>query len=201
MGLPGTLVVVSRVAERSKLSPDEYLAWEREQHVRHEYFRGEVFAMAGGSMRHNALCSNVNAALVNALRERGCVVLTSDQRVGAGERDRYVYPDVSVVCGAVRVEPGTSDVLANPTIIVEVLSSSTEQYDRGLKWDGYQRLESLTDFLLVSQSEPHIELFRRDGEGAWLYRSARGGEDVMLSNGVALNVEAIFAETMHLPGD
>jgi len=192
---------VSRVAERSQLSPDEYLVWERAQPVRHEYFQGEVFAMAGGSMRHNALCSNVNAALSATLRARGCVVLTSDQRVGAGARDRYVYPDVSVVCGNVRLEPGTTDVLANPTILVEVLSSSTEQYDRGLKWDGYQRLASLTDYVLVSQAEPHIEHFRRDGVDSWIYRSARAGERIVLSNDVELEVDGIFAGAMTLPGD
>ena len=192
---------MTRVAQRSQVSPDDYLAWEREQTARHEYFRGEVFAMAGRSMRHNALCSNVIAALGNALRGRGCVVLTSDQRVGARQGDRYVYPDVSVVCGEVRVEPGTTDVLANPTILIEVLSSSTEQYDRGLKWDGYQRIESLTDYVLVSQAEPHIEHFRNDRGGTWLYRSAGPGERIALSNDVAFDVDAIFAGVMALPGD
>ncbi len=245
---------MSRHAERSQLSADEYLLWEREQPARHEFFRGEVFAMAGGSMRHNALCSSVNAALKNCpeietrrrvaeppgrvgtpkndvfsgregasppemtkericpkrifgqilsngLRARGCVVLTSDQRVGFRPRDRYVYADVSVVCGAVELEPGTSDVLANPTIIVEVLSSSTEQYDRGLKWDGYQKLDSLTDYVLVSQGEPRIEHFRRDASGGWTYRSARTGQRVGLSNGFELDVDALFAGMMVLPGD
>ena len=190
-----------RVAMRSQLSPEEYLAWEREQPTRHEYFRGEVFAMAGGSLRHNALCSNVHAALNRELRARGCVVLTSDQRVASRDRDRYVYPDVSVVCGEARTEPGTRDVVANPMVLVEVLSGSTEQYDRGAKWDGYQRLESLTDYVLVSQGEAHVEHFLRDGDGAWRYRSARAGERVVLTNGVELDVDAIFAGVMALPGD
>ncbi len=192
---------MSRVATRSQLSSDDYLTWEREQPARHEYFRGEVFAMAGGSLRHNALCSNVHAALNRELRARGCVVLTSDQRVGASERDRYVYPDVSAVCGEARTEPGTKDVLANPTILVEVLSSSTEQFDRGAKWDGYQRLESLTDYVLVSQAEPHVEHFLRDHGGTWRYRSARAGEVIVLSNGVELDVDTIFAGVMTLAGD
>src|SRR5690242_2577533 len=149
---------MARVALRSHLTPDEYLAWERTQPVRHEYYRGEVFAMAGGSMRHNVLCARVIEALGAQLRGR-CLVMTSDQRVVAAERDRYVYPDVSIVCGPMVAEPGTSDVLANPTILVEVLSESTEQYDRGGKWEGYQRLDSLTDYVLVSQAEPRIEHF------------------------------------------
>jgi Uma2 family endonuclease len=135
------------------MSPDEYLAWEREQPSRHEYFRGEVFAMAGGSMRHNALCARL-ARVLDAQVEGRCVVMSSDQRVVAANRERYVYPDLSVVCGPVISEPGTRDVLANPTILIEVLSSSTEQYDRGLKWEGYQQIETLTDYVLISQAAP-----------------------------------------------
>jgi Uma2 family endonuclease len=187
---------VTRVAQRSHVTPDEYLAWERNQPARHEFYRGEVFAMAGGSLRHNALC----ASLIEALRGR-CVVLTSDQRVVAANRERYVYPDVSIVCGPVIAEPGTSDVLANPTILVEVLSESTEQYDRGVKWEGYQRIESLTDYVLVSQSEQRIEHFRRDRTRTWLYQFAAGGERLVLSNDAVLDVDAIFAGLLELPGD
>jgi len=191
---------MARVAQRSHLTADEYLAWERDQPVRHEFFHGEVFAMAGGSMRHNALCASVIEVLRTQLRGR-CVVLTSDQRVVAARRERYVYPDISVVCGPVVTEPGASDVLANPTTIVEVLSNSTEQYDRGLKWDGYQRIESLTDYVLVSQAEPRIEHFRRDRTRTWLYQFAGAGERLTLSNEAVLDVDAIFAGMLDLPGD
>lgn len=156
--------------------------------------------MAGGSMRHNALCASIIETLRSQLRGR-CVVLTSDQRVVTGQRDRYVYPDVSVVCGAVAAEPGTSDVLANPTILVEVLSDSTEQHDRGLNWEGYQRIASLTDYVLVSQSERRIELFRRDHTRTWLYQLAGTGERLQLSNDAVLDVDAIFAGVLDLPGD
>lgn len=191
---------VARVAQRSHLTAEEYLVWERGQPVRHEFFHGEVFAMAGGTMRHNALCARLIELLAPQLRGR-CVVLTSDQRVVGADRDRYVYPDVSVVCGPVATEPGASDVLANPTLLIEVLSNSTEQYDRGLKWDGYQRLESLTDYLLVSQSQPRIEHFRRDRTRTWLYQFAAAGERLALSNNVTLDVDAIFAGMFDLPGD
>jgi len=191
---------MARVAERSHLTADEYLAWERDQPVRHEFFHGEVFAMAGGSMRHNALCARVIELLGAQLRGRW-VVLTSDQRVVAVRRDRYAYPDIAVVCGPALVEPGTSDVLANPTIIVEVLSSSTEQHDRGLKWEGYQRIESLTDYVLVSQAEPRIEHFRRDRTRTWLYQFAAAGERLVLSNDAVLDADAIFAGMLDLSGD
>ena len=156
--------------------------------------------MAGGSLRHNALCASVIESLGAQLRGR-CVVLTSDQRVVAVRRERYVYPDTAVVCGPAIVEPGTSDVLANPAIIVEVLSSSTEQYDRGLKWEGYQRIESVTDYVLVSQAEPRIEHFRRDRTRTWLYQFAAAGERIVLSNDAVLDVDAIFAGVFDLPGD
>jgi len=188
------------VAQRSHLTPDEYLAWERNQPVRHEFYRGEVLTMAGGSVRHNALCASVIEALRVQLRHR-CVVLTSNQRVVAANRERYVYPDVSIVCGPVITEPATSDVLANPTLLVEVLSESTEQYDRGLKWEGYQSIESLTDYVLVSQSERRIEHFRRDRTRTWLYQFAAAGERLVLSNDAVLDVDAIFAGVLELPGD
>jgi Uma2 family endonuclease len=190
---------VTRVAARSHLTVDEYLTWERVQPIRHEYFRGEVFAMAGGSVRHNALCASVIEALRSQLRGR-CAVMTSDQRV-ASDRERYVYPDVSVVSGPVVVAPGTSDVLVNPTVLVEVLSDSTEQYDRGLKWEGYQRIESLTDYVLVSQSELRIEQFRRDRSRTWLYQTAGSGERLTLSVGAVLDVDEMFAGALALPGE
>jgi Uma2 family endonuclease len=191
---------MARLAERVGMTPDDYLAWERAQPVRHEYFHGEVFAMAGGSLRHNALCTRLGGLLDAQLRGP-CVVLSSDQRLVAARGERYVYPDLSVVCGPAAVQPGTSDVLTNPTILVEVLSASTEQYDRGLKWDGYQRIPSLTDYLLVSQAEPRIEHFRRDRTRTWTYQFAAAGERLVLANEVALDVDAVFAGLLDLPGD
>lgn len=188
---------MGRVATRSHMTADEYLAWERAQPTKHEFFHGEVFAMAGGSPRHNALCGRIIAFASGALP--GCVVLTSDQRVTMASRSRYVYPDISVVCGTLELE--ANDVLTNPTILVEVLSASTEQYDRGLKWEGYQRIVSLADYVLVSQTEPRIEHYRRAVDGSWTYRAAGPGEHVTLSTGAALNVDEIFAGVIDLPGD
>lgn len=192
---------MARVAERSGISPADFLTWERAQAERHEFFQGEVFAMAGGSPRHNALCANVSAALHASLRNGSCHVFSSDQRIGVGQRQRYVYPDLSITCGPVSLEPGTSDVITNPTVVVEVLSASTEQYDRGMKWEGYQRIPSLTDYLLVSQSEPRIEHFRRQGDGQWVYQSAGAGGRVTLSTGAVLHVDDIFAGMLEIAGE
>lgn len=179
------------------MTADEYLAWEREQPEKHEFFHGEVFVMAGGSPRHNALCGRIIALASGGLPQ--CVVLTSDQRVTMASRGRYVYPDVSIVCGALELETG--DVLLNPTILVEVLSSTTEQYDRGLKWASYQRIASLSDYVLVSQAEPLLEHFRRAADGSWTYRAAGPGERVILSAGTVLAVDELYTGVLALPGD
>jgi len=179
------------------MSPEEYLAWERREERKHEYFEGEVYAMAGGSPRHNRLSSKITSTLETALGGR-CHVFSSDQRIRSRER-RYVYPDVSVVCDAPVIEQ--QDVLVNPTIIVEILSSTTEQYDRGLKWDGYQMLSSLTDYVLVSQERARIEQFARTPDGRWVYTSANAGDHIRLTNGTLLDIDAIFAGVFELPGD
>lgn len=192
---------MGRVAERSQLTAAEYLAWEREQPVKHEFFHGEVFAMAGGTPRHNALAMSVGAELRAVLRSRGCSILSSDQRLAFPPDARYVYPDVTVVCGPPAFQPGTNDVITNPSILVEVLSSSTEEYDRGLKWTGYQRIAALTDYLLVAQTEARIEHYRRNADGSWTYRTAGPGERVALTGGGTFAVDAVYAGVFDLPGE
>ncbi len=192
---------MTRVAERTQLTAPEYLAWEREQETKHEFFHGEVFAMSGGSYRHNALGARTSLALQVALRGSKCFVLTSDQRVSLWNEQRYVYPDATVVCGAIESQAGTNDVLLNPAILVEVLSKSTELYDRGLNWEGYQRIASLTDYLLVSQAKVQIEQFRRREGNHWDYVSYGPGERVVLTNGAELELDAIFDGVFALAGD
>jgi Uma2 family endonuclease len=191
---------MTRVAARSKLTAAEYLAWEREQTDKHEFHAGEVFAMAGGSPRHNVIAGNIQTALKLALKGR-CVALPSDQRVMFDDGARYVYPDVSVVCGKAVLQDGTKDVLVNPTILVEVLSSGTEQHDRGLKWKGYQRLASLTDYLLVAQHEVRVEQFQRAPDGQWLYRTYGRGDRVPLADGTQIDVGAMYEDAFDYPGD
>jgi Uma2 family endonuclease len=179
----------------------EYLAWEREQPERHHFLHGEIFAMAGGSARHNALGAAVIVELGVAFRGGPCRPLTSDQRVALRQGEHYVYPDVTVVCGGPDFAQGTKDTLVNPTVVVEVLSKSTEAYDRGAKWDDYRQIPSLTDYLLVSQSAPRIEHFQRREGGEWHYRVAVAGGRVMLANGVVLEVDAVFRGVFELEGE
>ncbi len=189
---------MSGVAIHQGMDAATFLVWEREQPGKHELHRGEVFAMAGGSPRHNLLSSAMGAELRAATRGAGCHVLSSDQRIAASPGERYFYADAVVVCGGVQTEPGTADVLANPTIVVEVLSRSTEAYDRGDKWEAYQRLASLTDYLLVAQTHARIEHFGREADGSWRYRVAESGERLTLANGAQLEVDAVYEGAFEL---
>jgi Uma2 family endonuclease len=183
------------------MSAEEYLAWEARQEQRHEFDGGFVVAMAGGSPRHNRLCSALIYSLTSALRDRACHVFTSDQRLSLRFKRKYVYPDVSVVCGTAQFEEGTRDVLVNPSALVEVLSASTESNDRGDKWNGCRRLSSLKDYLLVSQSAVSIEHFQRQADGSWRYTVSGPGDRVTLANGAAVEVDGIYAGVFELPGD
>ena len=184
----------------AKMSASEYLAWEREQLDRHEFFRGEVFAMAGGSLRHSALAASVTRDLGVVVRGSGCQVHSSDRRVVVSPSVHYVYPDVTLVCGAHELVEGTNDVLLNPCVIIEVLSRSTEAYDRGDKWAAYQRIQSLREYVLVSQTSPRIEIFRREGE-RWHYEVVEAGGRLTLAGRFQLEVDSIYEDIFEIPGD
>lgn len=192
---------MSDAAETLRMTASEYLAWEREQPEKHEYHLGEIFAMAGGRARHNYLSNAIGAELRASLCGKPCQVFSSDQRVSVERDKRYVYPDAVVASGGVRNEPGTTDVLTNPTVIVEVLSSSTEKFDRGDKWQAYQRLESLKDYLLVAQSAARIEHYQRQSDDSWRYQLVEAGGSITLSNGARLSVDDIYAGAFEVPGD
>lgn len=146
----------------------EYLAFERRSDTKHEFYRGELFAMSGGTGPHSLIAANLIRALGNALADRPCRVLTSDMRI-ACPTGLYTYPDVSVVCGKVQYEDATNDVLLNPIMIVEVLSPATAAYDRGTKFEHYQSIPSLREFVLVSQHGPRVEHYARQQDADhWL---------------------------------
>lgn len=180
------------------MTAERYVAWEAEQAEKHELHDGEVFAMAGGSPRHNLLAVAAGAELRGAMRGRDCQVLSSDQRVKLGAS--YVYPDVVVTCGGVTTEGAT---LLNPTIVVEVLSSSTEAFDRGEKWSACRCAPTLTDYLLVSQVAVRVEHYERSeaADGSWRYRVVESGGTVHLSNGAELVVDTIYEGAFEAPSD
>jgi len=178
----------------AKLSYAEYLAFETSSEQKHEFIDGLVLAMAGGSYEHARLAGRVMTALARALEGRPCNVVPSDGRVRIEATNRSTYPDVSVVCGRARFASDDPQALTNPVVIVEVLSPTTEQSDRGEKFRHYRRLESLREYVLVAQDEPRIEVFRREGD-VWTFREHGPGERVMLASIEAvLDVDAIYAD-------
>jgi Uma2 family endonuclease len=162
---------MSSVAQE-RLSPEEYLRRERIAETKSEYDDGIVYAMSGASRRHNLIVAGLIRALGNQLR-RGCEVYPSDMRVRISKANRYYYPDVSIVCGEAQFADNEFDNLLNPLIVFEVLSESTMSRDRGRKFLGYQTIDSLQDYVLVSLDEYLIEHFRRH-QGEWSYTVLQG---------------------------
>ena len=170
----------------------DYLAAEAISEVKHEYLRGEIFAMAGGTVEHSRLAANVIHELHQALQGRPCVVLTSDARIRIVETDRSTYPDVAVVGGRVETAPDDPDAVTNPLLLVEVLSDSTEAADRGEKFAHYRRLPSLQEYLLVAQRSPRLEIYRRTEQG-WILTEAGAGESLRLESiDARLTVDEIY---------
>lgn len=156
------------------LSPEEYLALERRAEVKSEYIDGVMYQMAGGSERHNLIAANVIIEIGSRLRGRACRVYTSDLKVRVPNSTKFCYPDVSVVCGETKFADDEKDVVLNPILIVEVLSESTAGYDRGKKFLSYQQIESLQEYLLVSQDVHLVEHYIRREDGNWLYSKVEG---------------------------
>ena len=172
---------------------EEYLTYERDSALKHEYVDGSIYAMAGGSRRHSALASRVSAAL-EAGRRPGCVAFQSDQRIRVLATGRATYPDASLVCGRIEDDPRDSsgETITNPILVVEVLSPSTEEDDRGPKWEDYQLIPSLTEYVLVGQGQPRIECYRRQPSGTWEYRDVTEGK-VQLQSGAVLDLTVLYA--------
>lgn len=176
-----------------KLTPQEYLSIERKSEVKSEYWYGEMFAMAGASEAHNLLVTNVVRELSLQLKGKPCRVYPSDMRVRIPRKPSYKYPDVTVVCGKPEFEDARHDILLNPTLIVEILSSSTEAYDRGAKFREYRTFDSLQEYLLISQDKPLIERYVRQEQTPFWTFSETADLDERLELSV-INCELILAE-------
>jgi Uma2 family endonuclease len=157
-----------------RLTPEEYLALDRASEFRNEYYDGHMYAMSGGSPRHAQIGMSVGSELRQALRGKPCTVYSNDLRARVSAQRLYTYPDVSVVCGEPKLADDQKDTLVNPTVLVEVLSPSTEASDRGYKSALYRKIDSLQEHALVWQSEPHVEIYRRQPTGDWLLSEPHG---------------------------
>lgn len=153
-----------------RLTPGEYLRIERAAEWKSEYIDGEMFAMAGASPRHVLITTNLAGELRDQLREGPCTVYSADLRVATDRQRHYTYPDVVVVCDAPQFVDEHADTLTNPILIAEVLSDTTEKYDRGAKFERYRAVPTLSEYLLVSQDRVHVELYSRQPEGGWILR-------------------------------
>jgi Uma2 family endonuclease len=165
--------MASAPIQKSYLTAEEYLALERQAETRSEYIEGEMVAMTGGTWAHGLVIGNLVYSLKSRLQGGSCSVIPSDLRVRTSP-EIYSYPDVVVICGEPSFADGQGDILTNPILIVEVLSPSTESYDRGRKFESYQLLDSLKEYVLVAQDRPRVEHFLRQDGHVWLYTEVSG---------------------------
>jgi len=155
------------------ITPEEYLYREKDAEFRSEYFRGEMFAMAGASANHNLIVLNTGASLREQLKKKPCRVYPSDLKLRIETTGLYTYPDLSVVCGEPQLETNGGDVLLNPMVLVEILSDSTEAYDRGKKFEHYRTILSLKHYVLIAQDRHSIDCFSRQPDGCWVLTSCQ----------------------------
>ena len=178
---------------KNTFTPEEYFEMEETADCKSEYYHGQLFAMTGASHAHNVIAANITAALHGALQGRQCFVYAGDMKVQADPNLHYTYPDVSVVCGDVQFFEGRDDVIANPVVIVEVLSKSTMNYDRGGKFRAYRRVPSLRDSIVVDQYAYFVEHYRKK-EDLWVLRDvSRMNESLFIESlKVSISMEQIY---------
>ncbi len=188
-------------ARKLTFSFAEYLEQEKASRTKHEFLAGEIFAMAGGTIEHGRLAMKVASALGVQLRGRPCELLSSDVLVRVLATDLATYPDLSVVCGRIEADPADPNTVVNPIVLVEVLSNSTEAYDRGEKFAHYRRIPSLREYVMVSQREPRLEVFRRNEDGSWtLFEALLGQVAKLASIDCQLAVDEVYRSALEGAG-
>jgi Uma2 family endonuclease len=180
----------------SFLSRQEYLEHERSTEFRSEYHDGQIFAMVGASRNHNRIVTNISSSLNVQLKSRLCNNYSNDMRIGIQGGKRYVYPDIVVTCGKEEFEDENHDTLLNPVVIIEILSATTEAYDRGTKFLYYQTISSLQEYVLVSQEKRCFEIYRKQADGSWLYRALQSSPIELELQSIAcmLTADEVYAK-------
>jgi Uma2 family endonuclease len=188
-------------ASTRKFTPEEYLALERTAKYKSQYYRGEIFAMPGGTLRHGMMSASIIRILGNQLLSRPCSVYSSDTKVMVEETGLMTYPDVVVACMEQRFHNQEKDVLLNPTVLIEVLSPSTELYDRGTKSEHYRKIPSLQEYILIAQDRIHIEQFTRSAEGHWTFAEVDQPGQILRLESIAcdLSVDDVYAKVQFTP--
>ncbi|MGZ5076701.1 MAG: Uma2 family endonuclease [Methylobacter sp.] len=178
-------------------TPEEYLSLERSAPYKNEFHDGQIYAMTGASREHNLITFNIAGELSSQLKNRFCGAYVSDMRIKSAEARSYYYPDIVVVCGTPQFEDAHVDTLLNPTLLIEVLSPSTEAYDRGGKFAHYRKIPTLNEYLLIAQDQPSIERYQRQG-GVWVLTEAVGLEaDIPLESiGCVLSLREVYDKVL-----
>lgn len=177
------------------ITPEAYLALDREADIKHQYYAGEIFAMSGASEEHNLIVVNLIAELRQQLKDKPCKVYPSDMRVKVNPTGLYTYPDVIVVCGEAQFDDEQFDTLLNPTILFEVLSESTSDYDRGGKFGHYRKLASLQEYVLVDQARTYVEHHTRQPDDRWLLAETDDAGDTILLE--SIDCQLALTEVYH----
>ncbi len=169
-------------------TPEEYLTLEEAADYKNEYYQGEIFAMSGSSVNHNRIAKNTVVALEAAFGDKPCETFIGDVRLWVKKNGLYTYPDVMVVCGPIEFAKNRTDTLTNPVVIVEVLSKSTQNYDRGGKFALYRALESFQDYILIEQDKVYVEHFYRLDDGRWILQEFNQLEDVLILESIEVKL-------------
>jgi Uma2 family endonuclease len=180
--------LIVTAVQKPKLTSAEYLVIERKAPFRSEYLNGEMFAMAGASFAHTRIATNLVVALGERFKGGPCYTLSHDMRVKVTRTGLYTYPDVIILCGPPELEDAELDILLNPRVIIEVLSDSTEGYDRGAKFEHYKQVASLQEYVLVSQDEPTCDRYVRGPDETWLNKTFAGLDGVLAFESVSASV-------------
>ena len=173
---------------KPRLTPEEYLSIERRAEFKSEFFGGEMFTMSGASEPHHLIVINTVSEIRQQLKKQPCKVYAKDMRVKVSPTGLYTYADIVVVCGKAEFDDRHFDTLLNPTLIIEVLSESTETYDRGRKFEHYRTLESLVEYVLITQHRPHIESYRRQPDQQWLLTESDGLDSILRLEAIACDL-------------
>jgi Uma2 family endonuclease len=170
------------------VSPEEYLEMERNSVEKHEYFNGEVVAMAGNTQNHNRIVNNIIGELHRFLKGKECESYPSDFRVATPLFQSYMYPDVTVVCGETELKENHFDTLTNPTVVIEVMSKTTEQNDRGYKYFYYQKIPSLKEYILIDSNSYHAEIISLDDDRRWGMTEISGISETLVINSIGMHL-------------
>jgi Uma2 family endonuclease len=194
------LFLMGLAIEKKILTSEEYLDIERKAEFKSELINGEMYALAGVTRKHNRIALNLATFLNNFLRDSQCRVYFADLRVQVSKTGMFTYPDLVLTCGNEIMADKQKDTLLNPKCILEVLSDSTEKYDRGEKFSHYQNLESLDEYILVSQNQPRVESFLRQTDNKWLYQKVEGLENELFINVIEakIKLDEIYQNTKEL---